>query len=113
MTWGPRVSVAQLTPERMAGPSYIPKEIFVVTLLDVLKQSEARIAEMESTLSEAGKALRAGAPPSAALAKTLESLAKQLPGSTTGMAICDKLTKLAEATTQAGATAAQVLPLIE
>ncbi len=107
---GPPVSGALLTPERMAGPSYIPKETFVVTLLDLLKQLHSRIKEVESALNDTRKTLESGQPPFQALATVLLAQAAKMPA---GTAIRHDLTKLAAAMTAAGPETAQILPLID
>jgi hypothetical protein len=110
----PPVSGARLTPLRMAGPSYIPRQVFALTLLDVLQQPHARLKEAERALSEMATALRAGNPlPAAALATTVGDLAAGMPATDVGNAVRTDLTRLATLITTAGTTAAQWLTIVE
>jgi hypothetical protein len=110
----PPVSGARMTPLRMAGPSYIPRQVFALTLLDVLQQPHARLKEAERALGEMATALRAGNPlPAAALATTVGDLAAGMPASDVGNAVRTDLTRLATLITTAGTTAAQWLPIVE
>jgi hypothetical protein len=98
----------------MAGPSYIPRQVFALTLLDVLQQPHARLKEAERALGEMATALRAGNPlPAAALATTVGDLAAGMPASDVGNAVRTDLTRLATLITTAGTTAAQWLPIVE
>jgi hypothetical protein len=110
----PPVSGARMTPLRMAGPSYIPRQVFALTLLDVLQQPHARLKEAERALGEMATALRAGNPlPAAALATTVGDLAAGMPASDVGNAVRTDLTRLATLITTAGTTATQWLPIVE
>ena len=110
----PPVSGARMTPLRMAGPSYIPRQVFALTLLDVLHQPHARLKEAERVLAEMATALRAGNPlPAAALATTVGDLAAGMPATDVGNAVRTDLTRLATLITTAGTTAAQWLPIVE
>jgi hypothetical protein len=110
----PPVSGARMTPLRMAGPSYIPRQVFALTLLDVLQQPHARLKEAERALGEMATALRAGNPlPAAALATTVGDLAAGMPATDVGNAVRTDLTRLATLITTAGTTAAQWLPIVE
>ena len=108
-TLAPPVSNAWFTPERMAGPSYIPKETFVVTLLDLLKQVHPRIKEVESVLNDARNTLRAGRP-SQALVTVLQGQADKMPA---GTAIRDDLRKLAATVSAAGVETAEIVSQID
>jgi hypothetical protein len=111
---GPPVSGSRLTTLSMAGPSYIPKHVFVLTLLDVLQQPHARLKEAERALGDMAAALRAGNPaPAAALATTVTDLAAGMPATEVGNAVRDDLTRLATLITTTGTTAAQLLPVVE
>jgi hypothetical protein len=110
----PPVSGARITPLRMAGPSYIPRKVFALTLLDMLQQPHAKLAEAERTLGDMAKALHAGNPaPAAALATTVNDLAAGMPATDVGNAVRADLTRLATLMTTAGPTAAQLLPAVE
>jgi hypothetical protein len=110
----PPVSGARLTPLRMAGPSYIPRQVFALTLLDVLQQPHAKLKEAERALGEMATTLRAGNPaPAAAFATTVGDLATGMPATDVGNAVRAELTRLATLITTAGTTAAQWLPIVE
>src|SRR4029450_12491167 len=110
----PPVSGARITPLRMAGPSYIPRKVFALTLLDLLQQPHAKLTEAERTLGDMAKALRAGNPaPAAALATTVNDLAAGMPTTDVGNTVRADLTRLATLVTTAGPTAAQLLPAVE
>ena len=111
---GPPVSGSRLTSLSMTGPSYIPKHVFVLTLLDVLQQPHARLKEAERALGDMATALRAGNPaPAAALATTVSDLAAGMPATEVGNAVRGDLTRLATLITTTGTTAAQLLPIVE
>jgi hypothetical protein len=111
---GPPVSGSRLTTLSMAGPSYIPKHVFVLTLLDMLQQPHARLKEAERALGDMAAALRAGNPaPAAALATTVTDLAAGMPATEVGNAVRGDLTRLATLITTTGTTAAQLLPVVE
>jgi hypothetical protein len=110
----PPVSGARITPLRMAGPSYIPRKVFALTLLDLLQQPHAKLTEAERTLGEMATALSAGNPaPAAALATSVNDLAAGMPATDVGNAVRADLTRLVTLMTTAGATAAQLLPAVE
>jgi hypothetical protein len=114
LSLGPPMSGARLTPLRMAGPSYIPKQVFALTLLDLLQQPHAKLAEAERALGDIATSLRAGNPaPAAALATTVGDLAAAMPATEVGAAVRDDLRRLATLITTAGTTAAQMLPVVE
>jgi hypothetical protein len=111
---GPPVSGMRLTTQSMAGPSYIPKHVFALTLLDVLQQPHAKLKEAERALGDMAAALRAGNPaPVAALATTVTDLAAGMPATEVGNAVRGDLTRLATLITTTGTTAAQILPIVE
>ena len=111
---GPPLSGSRLTPLSMAGPSYIPKHVFVLTLMDVLQQPHAKLKEAELVLGDMASALRAGNPaPAAALATTVTDLAAGMPATEVGNALRGDLTRLATLITTTGTTAAQILPIVE
>ena len=110
----PPLSGSWVTPFPMAGPSYIPRQVFAQTLLDILQQPHARLAEAERALRDMAAALRAGNPaPAAALATTVNDLAAGMPATDVGNAVRADLTSLATMISTGGATAAQVLPVVE
>ena len=110
---GPPVSGARMTPRSMTGPSYIPRHVFAVTLLDVLQQPHAPLKDAERVLGMAA-ALRAGHPaPAAPLAATVADLAARMPATDVGNVVRDDLTRLATLITTTGTTAAQILRVVE
>ena len=114
LSLGPPVSGARMTPLRMAGPSYIPTKVFALTLLDLLQQPHARLAEAERALSTLTAALRAGdTAPVAATATTVASLAAALPTTEVGNAVRVDLTRLVALLNTSGATAVQLLPAVD
>ena len=111
---GPPVSGARMTPRSMTGPSYIPRHVFALTLLDLLQQPHAPLKDAERALGELAAALRAGNPgPAAALAATVADLVARMPATDVGRAVRDDLTRLATLITTTGTTAAQLLPVVE
>jgi hypothetical protein len=111
---GPPLSGARMTPRSMTGPSYIPRHVFALTLLDVLQQPHAPLKDAERVLGELAAALRAGhAAPVTAQATTVADLAARMPTTAVGHAMRDDLTRLATLITSAGTTAAQLLPVVE
>ena len=114
LSLGPPLSGARMTPLRMAGPSYIPKQVFALTLLDLLQQPHAKLAEAERALGDIATSLRTGNPaPAVALATTVGDLAAAMPATEVGAAVRDDLRRLATLITTAGTTAAQMLPVVE
>jgi len=114
LSLGPPVSGARMTPLSMAGPSYIPTKVFALTLLDLLQQPHARIEEAERALSTLVTSLRAGdTAPVAATATTIANLAAALPATDVGNAVRADLTRLTTLLNATGATAAQLLPVVE
>ena len=114
LSLGPPVSGARLTPLRMAGPSYIPTKVFALTLLDLLQQPHAKIEEAERALGTIAASLKAGDATSlAASATTVGELAAGMPNTEVGNAVRADLTRLAAAINTTGATAAQLLPIVD
>ena len=114
LSLGPPMSGARLTPLRMAGPSYIPTKVFALTLLDLLQQPHAKIAEAEHALGTIALALKAGdATAVATLGTAVTDLAATMPATEVGNAVRADLTRLAGAVNTTGATAAQLLPIVE
>lgn len=108
----PPMSGGMLASRSMTGPSYIPRETFAVTLLDILQQPHAKLKEVERALREMAPSLRAGGQPAAALVAKLRSLAAALPRSEAGDAVRADLAKLTGMLI-ANAPAAQVFELVE
>src|SRR5262245_47806477 len=114
LSLGPPVSRARLTPLRMAGPSYIPTKVFALTLLDLLQQPHVKIEEAERALGSFAGSLKAGdATAAATFATTVTDLAAGMPATEVGNAVRTDLTRLAASINTTGATAAQLLPIVE
>lgn len=109
---GPPMSGGMLAPRRMTGPSYIPKETFALTLLDILQQPHAKLKEVERALREMGPSLRAGGQLASALVTRLQSLTAAMPTSEAGAAVRAELAKLTGMLT-ANATPTQVFEFAE
>ena len=114
LSLGPPVSGARLTPLRMAGPSYIPTKVFALTLLDLLQQPHAKIEEAERALGTIAASLKAGdATAVATYAATVTDLTAAMPATDVGNAVRADLARLAAVINTTGATAAQLLPIVE